>query len=112
MTAAAAVGRAGAAPEAATAPRVDRAAGASLQGASLQGASLQRAAGPARTAAPASAALPSLGWHEAVLTFKRQLLARALARAGGNRTRAARALGLQRTYLLRLLRQLEVTDPR
>jgi DNA-binding NtrC family response regulator len=48
------------------------------------------------------------GWHEAIRQFKRTLLEQALRRAHGNRTRAARALGLQRTYLLRLIRELDV----
>jgi DNA-binding NtrC family response regulator len=51
-------------------------------------------------------------WHEAVGAFKRELLERTLVAVGGNRTHAARALGLQRTYLLRLLRDLEVHVPR
>ncbi len=33
--------------------------------------------------------------------FKRRLIGATLTQAGGNRTRATRALGLQRTYLLR-----------
>ena len=45
-------------------------------------------------------------WHAAIAAFKRALIERALADAGGNRTRAARALGLQRTYLLRLMREM------
>lgn len=36
--------------------------------------------------------------------YRRALLEHALARHRGNRTRAARALGLQRTYFARLLR--------
>jgi DNA-binding NtrC family response regulator len=40
----------------------------------------------------------------AVDAFKARLLAETLAANGGNRTRTARALGLQRTYLCRLLR--------
>ena len=52
------------------------------------------------------------GWHDALIAFKRCLLAGALARAGGNRTRAARSLGLQRTYLLRLLRTIGVSGGR
>jgi DNA-binding NtrC family response regulator len=50
-------------------------------------------------------------WHEQVRAFKRDLLATALERAGGNRTHAACALGLERTYLLRLVRELEVKVP-
>src|SRR5437879_13860202 len=51
-------------------------------------------------------------WHEAIATFKRELIVRALRQSRGNRTRAARTLGLQRTYLLRLMREMGVTVPR
>jgi len=50
-------------------------------------------------------------FHEAVLAFKRDFLRAALARTNGNRTRAASALGLQRTYLSRLLKDLGLTTP-
>ena len=50
-------------------------------------------------------------WSEAVRTFKRHLLEHALAAAGGNRTHAARALGLQRTYLLKLIHDLGAQAP-
>lgn len=52
-----------------------------------------------------------LGFHGAVSEFKRRLIEATLTQAGGNRTRAARALGLQRTYLLRLMREFEVRIP-
>ena len=51
------------------------------------------------------------GYHGAVSEFKRRLIERSLLEARGNRTHAARALGLQRTYLLRLMRDLNVTAP-
>src|SRR5258707_12578554 len=51
------------------------------------------------------------GFHGAVSEFKRRLIEATLAQAGGNRTRAARALGLQRTYLLRLMREFQVHIP-
>ena len=44
-------------------------------------------------------------YHEAVEQFRRDLLRRTLAEHGGNRTQAARALGLARTYLCKLLRR-------
>jgi DNA-binding NtrC family response regulator len=47
-----------------------------------------------------------LGFHNAVETFKRRLLAEAISLSEGNRAEAARRLGLQRTYLYRLTRQL------
>jgi len=49
-------------------------------------------------------------FRHAVLVFKRDLLRSALAQAHGNQTRAAEALGLQRTYLSRLLRELGLRD--
>ena len=53
-------------------------------------------------------ALVNGSYHQAVLQFKRELLQSALAQAHGNQTRAAEALGLQRTYLSRLLKELGV----
>ncbi len=62
--------------------------------------------------AAAAAAAPAPGFHGAVTEFKRRLIEATLIQAGGNRTRAARALGLQRTYLLRLIREFDVRVPR
>jgi DNA-binding NtrC family response regulator len=53
---------------------------------------------------------PDSTYRQAVLTFKRDFLRSALAQAKGNQTRAAEALGLQRTYLARLLRELGVRE--
>lgn len=50
-------------------------------------------------------------YHEAVASFKHELLRHALCAHGGNRTHAARTLGLQRTYLLRLLRVFKICAP-
>ena len=47
-----------------------------------------------------------LPFHDAVTEAKRRILADAIARAGGNKAEAARLLGLQRTYLYRLEKQL------
>ncbi len=52
-----------------------------------------------------------LGFRGAVEEFKRRLIESALRQSGGNRTHAARCLGLQRTYLLRLIRDLGVSAP-
>lgn len=52
-----------------------------------------------------------VGYHGAVSDFKRRLIEATLHQARGNRTHAARALGLQRTYLLRLIRELGVAAP-
>ncbi len=51
------------------------------------------------------------GFHGAVSEFKRRLIEATLCQFGGNRSQAARALGLQRTYLLRLIRDLGVAAP-
>ena len=50
-------------------------------------------------------------YHHAVSAFKRRLIEITLREARGNRTHAARVLGLQRTYLLRLMRDLNVSAP-
>jgi len=49
-----------------------------------------------------------LSFKEAVSAFKRRYLGEALARAGGNQTKAAEELDLQRSYLNRLLKELGV----
>jgi DNA-binding NtrC family response regulator len=49
--------------------------------------------------------------HEAVTAFKRRLVEDALARHGGNRSRAAAALGIERTSLLRIIRELGIEGP-
>ncbi|PWU21740.1 MAG: hypothetical protein C5B48_10940 [Candidatus Rokuibacteriota bacterium] len=54
---------------------------------------------------------PVVGFHGAVSDFKRRLIEATLTQSGGNRTRAAKALGLQRTYLLRLMREFQVRVP-
>ena len=51
---------------------------------------------------------PANEYQRAVDEFKRELLVVTLTAHGGNRTHAARALGLQRTYFLRLIREFEV----
>ena len=56
-------------------------------------------------AAAAGTTNDSVGpFHESVEQFKRALISRALDKADGNQTRAAELLGLQRTYLARLIR--------
>ncbi len=63
------------------------------------------------TAIPPPATVSSPDYHGAVCEFKRRLIESTLRQARGNRTHAARALGLQRTYLLRLIRDLGVAAP-
>lgn len=50
-----------------------------------------------------------LPFHTSVEEHKREIIRRALARTNGSRTLAAKLLGLQPTYLSRLLRQLKIT---
>jgi DNA-binding NtrC family response regulator len=59
------------------------------------------------TPASGSESIPG-SYHDAVTGFKRELLRSTLAQTGGNQTRAAELLSLQRTYLVRLLRDLDI----
>jgi transcriptional regulator with GAF, ATPase, and Fis domain len=52
------------------------------------------------------------GFHDEVLQFKTELVAETLARTNGNVSQAARDLGLQRTYLHRLMNELGVHPQR
>jgi DNA-binding NtrC family response regulator len=57
--------------------------------------------------------LPSVGlgeYHEQVKKYKQEIIKEALQQAGGNQTKAAELLGLQRTYLVRLLRLLKIRE--
>ncbi len=45
-------------------------------------------------------------FHDSVEDHKRRIIRQALTRAGGSQTRAAQVLGLQRTYLARLIKQM------
>ena len=53
----------------------------------------------------------AVSYHGAVCDFKRRLIEATLHQMRGNRTHTARVLGLQRTYLLRLIRELGVAAP-
>ncbi|WP_337287047.1 helix-turn-helix domain-containing protein [Candidatus Methylomirabilis sp.] len=44
------------------------------------------------------------------MAYKRQVIREALHRSGGNQSRAASALGLQRTYLSRLIKELQISQ--
>ena len=50
------------------------------------------------------------GFHEQINTYRRQVLVGALRRANGNHTQAAKLLGLNRTYLLRLLQKHHIPE--
>ena len=56
--------------------------------------------------APGAAREEPKSFHAAVEEFKRHLIEATLRKTNGNRTRAAARLGLQRTYLARLIRDL------
>jgi len=57
------------------------------------------------SASSAACATDANGFHAQVEAFRRQLLAQALASHEGHQTRAAEALGLQRSYFARLLKK-------
>ncbi len=65
---------------------------------------------PARVigAQPASVPLES-SFRDAINSYRRELIVRALASARGNRAEAAKALGMHRTHLMKLLRLLQIT---
>jgi two-component system nitrogen regulation response regulator NtrX len=70
-------------------------------------------AGDARSGAAGAsgAGAASLDLREAVEAFRRAHIARVLAQTGGNRTRAAELLGIQRTHLSLLLKAKEDAAP-
>lgn len=45
-------------------------------------------------------------YHDAVRSYQREIIRDALQKSGGNQAKAAEALGLQRTYLARLIKKL------
>ncbi|MGE5220668.1 MAG: sigma-54-dependent transcriptional regulator, partial [Chloroflexota bacterium] len=49
-------------------------------------------------------------YHDAVNTYRHDLIMRALDRAHGNRAAAAKALGLHRTHLMKLIKALGITE--
>jgi DNA-binding NtrC family response regulator len=49
-----------------------------------------------------------LPFHDSVDFHKKQIIRHALTQAGGSQTHAAKLLGLQRTYLARLIKQMEI----
>jgi DNA-binding NtrC family response regulator len=57
---------------------------------------------------PASSASADLAFHDAVKEMKKDLIMRAVERAGGNYNAAARLLGLHPNYLHRLIKNLDL----
>jgi DNA-binding NtrC family response regulator len=81
-------------------------------GEEIGAADLALGIGPTRHPSAASGGGVEVGeFHGSVRTYKQALIRAALQQAGGNQTRAAELLGLQRTYLVKLLRSLEIRDP-
>jgi transcriptional regulator with GAF, ATPase, and Fis domain len=62
--------------------------------------------------AAAAETATSRQFHTAILQAKRDLIMRAVQEAGGNYNAAARLLGLNRNYLHRLIRNLQLKPPR
>ena len=58
-----------------------------------------------------ASALDGRGFHEVVEDFKRWLIENSLRQTGGNRTEAAKLLGVHRTYFMKLIRDLGVSVP-
>ncbi len=50
-------------------------------------------------------------YHQRIEGCKKQILTTTLEAHHGNRTHAARALGLQRTYLIRLIKLFQIDVP-
>ena len=48
-------------------------------------------------------------YHESIDEYRREVIVNALAQAKGNRAAAARSLGLQRSYLLRLMKTFHIS---
>jgi DNA-binding NtrC family response regulator len=50
----------------------------------------------------------SFSYHEAIDSYRREVILQALAQTQGNRAAAARLLGLERSYLLRLMKSFHI----
>jgi DNA-binding NtrC family response regulator len=65
---------------------------------------------PARVVGAQPPGIPSQSsFHNAINSYRRELIVRALADAQGNRVAAAKALGLHRTHLMKLIKALGIT---
>ena len=74
-----------------------------------QGPEIELSDLPAKMFSPLpSEAREDLSYHDAVDDYRRELIAKTLAQTRGNRAAAAKMLGLQRTYLSRLIKTLGV----
>jgi transcriptional regulator with PAS, ATPase and Fis domain len=65
---------------------------------------------PARVVGAQPVGKPAeISFHDAINTYRRELILHALADAQGNRAAAAKALGMHRTHLMKLLRLLQIS---
>jgi transcriptional regulator with PAS, ATPase and Fis domain len=65
---------------------------------------------PARIAGlkPTNKTAVAKSYHETINHHRRDLILKALSDAGGNRAAAAKALGLHRTHLMKLIKALQL----
>jgi DNA-binding NtrC family response regulator len=68
--------------------------------------------GVPRAALPLSLSAAGGDFYAQVGAFKQGIIKAALRETGGNQTKAAERLGLQRTHLVKLLRALKIHEPR
>jgi two-component system response regulator AtoC len=65
---------------------------------------------PARVVGAQPASIPKeLSYHDAVNSYRRELIVRTLAANQGNRAAAAKALGMHRSHLMKLIKALRIT---
>jgi transcriptional regulator with GAF, ATPase, and Fis domain len=50
-----------------------------------------------------------VSYHESIDEYRREVIVNALTQTQGNRAAAARLLGLQRSYLLRLMKSFHIS---
>jgi DNA-binding NtrC family response regulator len=62
------------------------------------------------TAAETTPPPEGLSYKKAIDAYRRDLILKTLERTQGNRAAAAKALGLHRTHLMRLLRALRISE--
>ena len=74
----------------------------------LEPSYLHLANSPFSSTAETETGSPSLHYHESMNVHSRKIIEEALRRNGWNQTKAAEELGLQRTYLTKLLRQKDI----
>lgn len=61
---------------------------------------------------PLSVSAAGRGLFAQVETFKKSIIQAALLETGGNQTKAAKLLGLQRTHLVKMLREMNIRGPK